>query len=119
MLVHALGKMSKKTVVPVSWLPRRSSRFIALQRPSSVGIRPAKYLIERIISRRLNRLPTDKLSKTVLTVQLVAVQPELPHIRAQAEFRRNVACAVRRPLEVKKYAFRRAINRTTPTARYA
>jgi hypothetical protein len=33
--------------VPVSWLHPSESRFIALQRPSSVGIRPEKHLIER------------------------------------------------------------------------
>ena len=34
--------------------------LIALQRPSSVGIRPVKYLIERFVSRMFTRIPIDQ-----------------------------------------------------------
>ena len=36
------------------------------------------------------------MSKKVLTGQMVVLQPERLQCRAEAEFRRNVACAARR-----------------------
>ena len=41
-LVYQTGQDEHKIDVPVNWLPKRRSWFIALQRPSSVGIRPGK-----------------------------------------------------------------------------
>ena len=43
LLVHQTGQDEHKVDVPVSWLPRRSSKVIALQRPSSVGIGPVIF----------------------------------------------------------------------------
>ncbi len=47
-LGNQTGQDEHKIDVPVSWLPSRSRQFIALHRPSSVGIRPVKKLIERL-----------------------------------------------------------------------
>ena len=47
-LVYQTGQDEHKIDVPVSWLSERMSQFIALHRPSSVGIRPVKYLSERL-----------------------------------------------------------------------
>ena len=52
-LVYQTGQDEHKIGVPVSWLSSRRSQFIALQRPSSVGIRPVKYLIERLSAEGL------------------------------------------------------------------
>ena len=51
------GHREHKTHVPVNRLHVRLSSPIALQRPSSVGIRPVKYLIERFVSRMFTRIP--------------------------------------------------------------
>ncbi len=50
LLVYQTGLDEHKIDVPVSWLPPRYSSFIALQRPSSVGIRPAIFQIERFLA---------------------------------------------------------------------
>ncbi len=71
-------------------------QVIALQRPSSVGIRPVEFLIERFSADGLLVYQPINLSKKVLTGQLVLVQPEAPQCRAEAEFRGNVPCAARR-----------------------
>ncbi len=69
------------------------SSFIALQRPSSVGIRPAIFQIERFLADGLLVYQPINLSKKVLTGQLVLVQREALQCRAEAELRGNVACA--------------------------
>ncbi len=50
LLVYQTGQDEHKIDVPVSWLSCSRSQFIALQRPSSVGIRPVEYLIERFLA---------------------------------------------------------------------
>ncbi len=95
-LVYQTGQDEHKVDVPVNLLRESPSSFTALQRPSSVGIRPVKYLIERLSANGLLVYQSINLSKNVLTGQFVVVQPERAQCRAEAEFRRNVACAARR-----------------------
>jgi hypothetical protein len=81
-----------KICVPVSWLPPRQRSLIALQCPSSVGIRPVIKLIERIISRSLLVYQSINLSKIVFTRQSVASEAEAQHSRAEPELRRDCTC---------------------------
>ncbi len=59
-----------------------------------MGILPAQQ--EGIFRCWYTRMPIDQSEQNVLTSQLVSVQTEVLHCRAEAEFRRNVACAARR-----------------------
>jgi hypothetical protein len=98
-LVYQTGLDEQKICLPVSLLSARERTVIALQRPSSVGIRPEIKLIERIISRSLLVLQYTKpinLSKKVRTGQFIEAEREAFQCRAEAEFRRNVACAASR-----------------------
>ena len=96
LLVYQTGLDEHKICVPFSWLNPSLRSLIALQRPSSVGIRPVIKLIERLISRSLLVYPSRNLSTTVLTGQSVLLQLEVLHIRAAPELRRDCTCAARR-----------------------
>ena len=106
-LVYQTGQDEHKIDVPVSWLLQSVSWFIALQRPSSVGIRPVEYLIERysadgytLTQGNYCRLSFKTIqsapASNVRTRQSVGVQTEVLHCRAEAKFRGDVACAARR-----------------------
>ncbi len=57
-LVYQARHCEQKTRAPVNLLARRLSTLIALQHPSSVGIRPVQYSIECFVSRRFTRTRT-------------------------------------------------------------
>jgi hypothetical protein len=95
-LVHQTEPDEHKIDVPFSRLSPRKTRFIALQRPSSVGTRPIKYLIERLSADSFTPTPADQSEQKMLTSQCVEPHIEQLQCRAEAEFRRNVACAARR-----------------------
>ena len=105
--VYQTGQDEHKIDVPVSWLPTRESPFKALQRPSSVGIRPVEYLIERFSadgllvyhhSRQLfSSTITVQSEQKMLSGQFDVAQIEMRHCRAEAEFRRNGACEQESP----------------------
>ncbi len=71
MLVYQTGQDEHKIDVPVSWLPLSNISFIALQSPSSVGIRPVEYLIERLLADGILVYQLGTVSTNMRTGQFV------------------------------------------------
>jgi hypothetical protein len=92
------GQDEHKICVPVNSLYSRRRKLTALQRPSSVGIRPVIFLSGRFVTRWFLAILANQpinLSEKVLTGQMVVTQLESHQCREEAEFRRDVACAAR------------------------
>ncbi len=94
LLVYQTGQDEHKIDVPFNLLPESPSAFIALQRPSSVGIRPVKYLIERLSANGLLVYQLGTMSTKMRTGQFVDVEIKLAHSAAAPQLGWNSTCKI-------------------------
>ena len=93
-LVSQTGRDEHKVDVPVSWLPSEQRALIALHCPSSVGIRPVEFLIERFSADGLLVYQLGTLSTKMRTGQFVALEIEVVHSAAAPQLGWNSTCKI-------------------------
>ncbi len=97
LLGYHAGHYDHKIYVPVKLLNWTLSSLIALQWPSSVGIRPIKYLIERFVSPSFTRIPVPRRAlwaHNMRTGHFVVVEKELTHSTAAPQLGWNSTCKI-------------------------